>query len=78
MKISQRRAQFVALGIGVHPVAVGRRAHGGKRFRRRTEQAFVCAEPRAKGAAAGALLRLRADEGHEGRQAIDKSREARS
>ena len=78
MKLRQRRAQFVALGIGVHPVAVGGRAHGSERLGRRAEQAFVGAEPRAKGATAGTLLRLRTDEGHEGRQAIDKSREARS
>ncbi len=78
VELRQRRAQFVALGIGVHPVAVGGRAHGGECLRRRTEQALVGAEPGTKGAPAGTLLRLRTDEGHEGRQAIDKSGEARS
>ena len=73
VECGERSAQLVALGIGIHPVAVGGGAHGGERFGRGPEQAFVGAEPGAERAAARALLGLRADERHERGQAFDEA-----
>ena len=78
VELRERRAQLVALGIGIHPVAVGGGAHGGQRFGRRPKQAFVGAEAGAERPAARALLRLGADERHERGQAFDQCGEARA
>jgi hypothetical protein len=78
VELGERGAQLVTFGIGVHPIAVRRGAHGGKRLRRGAEQTLVGAKPRAERLAAAALLRLRADERHEGGQAFDEAAETRS